>query len=179
MDTTEILQRFEEITNHYLHELNSFSMEQLKRQPSESEWSIGQMYLHLINTSLYMQLRNVDHCMTQSEDSVVSKGGKTEAGQAVFDQGGFPPVRIQVPSSPQYTPGQPESKEQLVQGLNAVMRRMKEIEPTIENEPLQNTVTHPRFGELNAKEWFMLVEMHYRHHLQQKGRLKKDLESNV
>lgn len=179
MNTIETLQRFEEITKHYIQELNGFNMEQLKRQPSENEWSIGQMYLHLINASLYMQLRNVDHCMTQSEDSVVSRGEKTEVGQAVFDQGGFPPVRIQVPPSPQYTLGQPESKEQLVQGLNAVMRRMKEIEPTIKNAPLQNTVSHPRLGELNAKEWFMLVEMHYRHHLHQNDRLKKDLESKI
>lgn len=179
MNTTETLQRFEEITNHYLQQLNGFSMEQLKRQPSENEWSMGQMYLHLINTSLYMQLRSIDHCMTGNEDSVVPKGGKTEAGQAIFEQGGFPPIRIQVPASPQYTPGQPESKEQLVQGLNAVMHRMKVIEPTIEKAPLQNTVSHPRFGALNAKEWFMLVEMHYRHHLQQEDRLKKDLDNNV
>jgi hypothetical protein len=179
MNTTKTLQRFEETTNHYLQELNGFSMEQLKRQPSENEWSIGQMYQHLINTALYMHLRNVDHCMTQSEDSVISKGEKTEAGQAVFDQGGFPPVRIQVPPSPQYTPVQPESKDQLVQGLNVVMQKMKEIEPKIENAPLHNTVSHPRFGALNAKEWFMLIEMHYRHHLLQKERLKKELESNV
>jgi hypothetical protein len=82
-------------------------------------------------------------------------------------------VRIQVPPSPQYTPQQPESKEQLVQGLNAVMSRMKEIEPMIEKAPLENTFPHPRLGALNAKEWFMLVEMHYRHHLHQKDRLSK------
>ncbi|MDF2961171.1 MAG: hypothetical protein K0S39_2906 [Paenibacillus sp.] len=176
-NTTEILQRFEEITKHYLQELNFFTMEQLKRQPNENEWSLGQMYLHLINAALYMQLRNVDHCLTQSEISVVSGGEKTEAGKAVFDQGSFPPVRIQVPASPQYTPRQPESKEQLAEGLNAVMRRMEEIKPTIEKALLQITVPHPRFGALNAKEWFMLVEMHYRHHLHQKDRLKKNLET--
>jgi hypothetical protein len=88
-------------------------------------------------------------------------------------------VRVHVPPSPQYTPGQPESKDQLVQGLNVVMQKMKEIEPTIENAPLQNTVSHPRLGALNAKEWFMLIEMHYRHHLLQKERLKKELEIKV
>jgi hypothetical protein len=51
------------------------------------------------------------------------------------------------------------------------------IEPTIENAPLQNTVSHPRLGALKAKEWFTLVEMHYRHHLQQKDSLKKNLEN--
>jgi hypothetical protein len=179
MNTTETLKRFEEITNHYVQELNGFTMEQLTRQPSENEWSIGQVYVHLIKASLYMHLRNVEHCLTPSEDTVFSTGGKTEAGQAVFHQGSFPPIRIQVPPSPQYTPGQPESKDQLVQGLNAVMRRMNEIEPTLDRIPLQNTVSHPRFGALNAKEWFMLIEMHYRHHLLQMDHLKKDLESNI
>ncbi|SEB82935.1 DinB family protein [Paenibacillus sp. GP183] len=179
MNTTEALQRFEEVKNHYIEELNGFSMEQLKRQPSENEWSIGQMYLHLINATLYMHLRNIDLCMTRSKDSIVSQGEKTEAGQAIFDQGSFPSVRVHVPPSPQYTPGQPESKDQLVQGLNVVMQKMKEIEPTIENAPLQNTVSHPRLGALNAKEWFMLIEMHYRHHLLQKERLKKELEIKV
>jgi hypothetical protein len=178
MNTTETLQRLEEIMNHYLHELNHFSMEQLKRQPSENEWSLGQMYLHLINSALYMQLRNVDHCRSQSVDSVVTAGEKTEAGEAIFVQGGFPPVRIQVPPSPQYTPEQPLSKQQIVEGLNAVMRGMKEIELILEEISPMHTVMHPRFGALNANEWFLLVEMHYRHHLHQKERLKKYLESN-
>ncbi|BBH23466.1 hypothetical protein Back11_48110 [Paenibacillus baekrokdamisoli] len=179
MNTTESLQHFEEITEHYLQELDSFSMEQLRYQQIENEWSLGQMYLHLINSSLYMQLRNVDHCMIPSEDSVVSTGEKTETGKAIFDQGGLPPVRIQVPPSPQYTPEQPQSKEQLVEGLNAVLNRMREIEPTLEKADLQHTALHPRFGALHAKEWFMFVEMHYRHHLQQKDRLKKEIESNT
>ncbi|SFL99088.1 DinB superfamily protein [Paenibacillus sp. 1_12] len=179
MHTTEALQHFEEITAHYIQELNDFTMEQLRHQSSESEWSLGQMYLHLINSALYMQLRNVDDCMTPGEEAVSSPEGKTEAGNAVFEQGSLPSMRIQVPPSPQYTPGQPESQEQLIQGLNKVLSRMKEIEPLLEKESLQQTVPHPRFGGLNAKEWFMLVEMHYRHHLRQKDRLKKELASNL
>ncbi|OAB40117.1 DinB family protein [Paenibacillus glacialis] len=175
MNTTEALERFEGSANRYLQELNGLRLEQLVRQPSENEWSMGQMVLHLINSSLHMSLRNIDHCMTNDKTSVVSKGEKTEAGRALFDQGGFPPVRIQVPPSPQYTPVQPESKEQLVEGLNTVIRRMKEVESTIEQASLHNTVAHPRFGALNAKEWFMLVEMHFRHHLLQWDRLKQSL----
>ncbi|MCU6792011.1 DinB family protein [Paenibacillus sp. WQ 127069] len=179
MHTTETLQHFGEITEHYIQELNEFTMEQLRRQPSESEWSLGQMYVHLINSALYMQLRNADDCMTRSEDAIISTEGKTETGEAIFNQGSLPPIRIQVPASPQYTPGQPDSKEQLVQGLQAVLRRMKEIGPMLEQESMQHTVAHPRFGMLNAKEWFMLVEMHYRHHLRQKDRLKNELASSV
>lgn len=179
MNTTEALQRFEEIANHYLHELDCIGIDQLKRQPSENEWSLGQMYQHLINSALYMQLRHIDHCMTQSEDSVASIAGKTREGIEIFEQGGFPPIRIQVPPSPQYTPEQPESKEQLIQGLNTVIDRMKEIMPKLEKASMQNTMPHPRFGSLNAKEWFLLIEMHYRHHLLQTDRLKNFLASNA
>lgn len=173
--TKEALQRFEETVAHYIHELEPFSMEQLKQKPSDNEWSIGQMVQHLINSALYMQLRNVDQCLVPSEDSLVSQAGKTEAGEAIFAQGSFPPVRVQVPPSPQYTPQQPESKEQLIQGLHAVIQRMKEIEPTLGEASKQNTVPHPRFGGLCAEEWFLLVEMHYRHHLLQLDRLKQGL----
>ncbi|MCR8632547.1 DinB family protein [Paenibacillus radicis (ex Xue et al. 2023)] len=179
MNTNEALQRFEEIANHYLHELDNFSMDQLKRQPSENEWSLGQMYQHLINSALYMQLRNIEHCIRASDDSIASTAEITKEGAAIFEQGSFPPIRIQVPPSPQYTPEQPESKEQLIQGLNTVIHRMKQIEPTLEKATLQATVSHPRFGALRAKEWFLLIEMHYRHHLLQMDRLKKVLEINV
>jgi hypothetical protein len=179
MNTKEILQRFEESTNLYLRELNNFSMEQLNRQPSESEWSLGQVYLHLINSALYMQLRNVEICRDQDPQTAGMGGEKTEAGEAVLSQGSFPAMRIQVPPSPQYTPQQPESKEQIINGLNDVLRRMKEIEPTLDDIPPLCTALHPRLGALNAKEWFALIEMHYRHHFLQKERLERFIHSEI
>lgn len=177
MSTIETIHQMENSTNHYLQELDQFTLEQLRQKPSESEWSLGQMYLHLINTALYMQLRNIELCRKGEAGSVVINGAKSEAGVAVFGQGSFPSVRIQVPASPQYTPAQPESKEQIVEGLNMVLVKMKEMEPTLEEISPQMTVAHPRLGELNAKEWFSLVEMHYGHHLHQMDRLKQYLET--
>ncbi|MFD0693031.1 DinB family protein [Paenibacillus sp. GCM10027628] len=175
MNSNEVLEGFETLIHHYLEELDTFSMEQLTYKTSEDDWSLGQMYLHLINSALYMQLRNVELCRTQSTDTVNSTEGKTKAGEAVFSLGGFPPERIRVPASPQYTPGQPQSKEQIAEGLNTVLHRMNEIEPLLAEISPNHTVTHPRLGELNAREWFTLVEMHYRHHLRQKDRLKHAL----
>lgn len=176
MNTAETLQQFEKIANHYLHELDNFSLEQLKRQPNEDQWSLGQMVQHLINSALYMQLRNIELCMTQTADSIVSSEEMTREGAAVFEQGSFPPLRIHVPPSPQYTPKQPDSIEQLIQGLNTVIQRMKEIEPMLGKASKQHKVSHPRFGALDANEWFQLIEMHYRHHLLQMVRLKQWLE---
>lgn len=41
MNTKDALQRLEDTVNQYLQELGHFSMDQLKRQPSEEEWSLG------------------------------------------------------------------------------------------------------------------------------------------
>ncbi|MFC5701414.1 DinB family protein [Cohnella faecalis] len=167
-----------QLTDLYADELKAYSMEQLTRKPSEDEWSLGQMYVHLINTALNMQLRNVEICRDRSGESVTETKGATEAGQAIFAAGGFPPVRIQVPPSPQYTPGQPESKEQLAEGLQTVLRRMKEISSELESIDPRQTVDHPRLGAFNANQWFALVEMHFRHHLLQKKRLQDWLSSS-
>jgi hypothetical protein len=170
--TTEALQAFEQSVERYIDELNHFSTEQLLAKPSEEEWSIGQMYVHLIRSAQYMHLRNVDQCIAGSEAVSVGTGVKTENGKAVFALGSFPPIRIRVPASPQYTPQQPDNKEQLIAGLQDVVERMKRTEPTLVQAPQENTVAHPNFGALNAVEWFLLIEMHYRHHFLQLERLK-------
>ncbi|SFE87254.1 DinB superfamily protein [Paenibacillus catalpae] len=170
--TTEALQAFQKSVDRYIDELNQFSMEQLLAKPSEEEWSIGQMYVHLIRSAQYLHLRNVDQCIAGNEAVSEGTGKKTENGKKAFELGSFPPIRIRVPASPQYTPNQPESKEQLIAGLQDVAERMKHTEPALIQAPLEHTVPHPNFGALNAAEWFLLVEMHYRHHFLQLERLK-------
>ncbi|MGG3838932.1 DinB family protein [Paenibacillus thiaminolyticus] len=173
MNITDILVRFDEITEHYVRELDKYSMEELRHKPAENEWSLGQMYLHLAHSALNMQLRLAEQCMAPGGGSE-GEGEKTEAGRAVFEQGSFPPVRIQVPASAQYTPPQPESKEQLAAKLEEARRRMHEIGASLQgvaSDRLQRTAAHPAFGALNAAEWFAMPEMHYRHHLLQKERL--------
>ncbi|CAM3419852.1 DinB family protein [Paenibacillus lupini] len=170
--TTEALQAFEAAVERYIDELGNFNMEQLLAKPSEEDWSIGQMYVHLIRSAQNLHLRNVDQCIAGSDAAPEGTGKKTENGKKAFELGSFPPIRIRVPASPQYTPSQPESMEQLIEGLQGVVERMKRTEPTLNQAPEGNTVPHPNFGALNAKEWFLLVEMHYRHHLSQLERLK-------
>lgn len=187
MNTKETLRKFEETVSGYIQELDGLSLEQLLWKPSEEEWSLGQMYMHLIRSAQFMQLRNVALCLEPGGSPEVSREGKTQLGEELFKMGSFPPDRVRVPASPQYTPPQPESKEQLVDGLGDTVRQMVEIEPKIasefgrvtqlrlepDKEIVRNTVLHPRLGGLNALEWFRLIEMHYRHHLLQKMRLEQ------
>jgi len=173
--TTEALQEFEATVERYLLELEDLGLQQLQKKPTEGEWSIGQMYMHLIQSAQFMQLQHVDQCLAASNETFAPEEEKTEQARAVFELGSFPPIRIKVPASPQYTPQQPESKEQLIEGLHSVVERMRRTEPVLSQASLQHKIAHPRFGALDAKEWFLLVEMHYRHHLLQLERLKSEL----
>ncbi|WP_372663516.1 DUF1569 domain-containing protein [Cohnella sp.] len=76
-------------------------------------------------------------------------------------------MKVHVPPSPQYTPKQPTSTEELSQGFLNIVERMKAIEPALDGIPAENSAPHPRMGAFNAKEWFCIVEMHFRHHLKQ------------
>lgn len=178
-NTAEALQAFEELVGLYLTELDNFDKEQLTRKANDEEWSIGQMYMHLIQSAQFMHLHNVDQCLAGGEAAVDAMEEKTEMGRKVFEQGSFPPIRIQVPASPHYTPKQPESKEQLIEGLGDVVERMKRTEANLCKKTASKKIVHPGFGALNAKEWFLLIEMHYRHHLLQLKRLKHDAGINA
>lgn len=170
--TSEALQAFEETVERYLLELDNLDMEQLLKKPNDEEWSIGQVYMHLIQSALYLHLHNVDQCLGGSDATVGVMEKKTERGIKAFELGSFPPDRIRVPASPQYTPKQPENKEQLAQRLHDVVEQMRRTESVLSQEPKSEKMVHPGLGALDAKEWFLLIEMHYRHHLLQLERLK-------
>lgn len=174
-NTLQVLKSFENAVERYLAELKQLDMEQLHRKTDEEEWSIGQMYMHLIQSALFMHLPNIKQCLVQSEPSVHSNKGKTELGESVFEQGQFPAIRIKVPASPQYTPKSPENMEQLVEGLHQVIAGMREMEAVLRLSPVTDKIIHPSLGALDAQEWFLLIEMHYRHHFLQLDRLKMEL----
>ncbi len=175
MNASEIVSNVEAQTEIYLNELTNLSMDQLCRKPNDEAWSMGQMMVHLMNSARFMQLRNVEACRDASNPDTHVGGDKNDRGKEVFRVGSFPPIQIQVPPSPQYTPAQPDSEEEIRAGMQDVIARMRSVAPALDEIPPENTVEHPGLGYLNAKEWFQLVEMHYRHHRHQLGRLKEFL----
>lgn len=172
--TKEVLKSFELTVERYLAELTKLNMDKIHRKLNEEDWSIGQMYVHLIQ-SAFMHLHNVEQCLAGNESTFNPTKEKTEQGKIVFKLEQFPAVRIKVPASPNYTPQPPESMEQLVEGLHSVVERMRNTESVLLQVPVSNKIIHPAFGALNAQEWFMLIEMHYRHHFLQLDRLKTSL----
>ncbi|MBH0347427.1 DinB family protein [Bacillus pacificus] len=162
------MKKFEELATYYIDELERYSIEQFRMKPSHEEWSLGQMYNHLISATR-MQLDAITKCRTELP-SVTNK--KTDMGEKVYMMGAFPDIKIKLPDHPGYTPENPANKEDVQKQLLELITVVKDIEPTLSSIPRDCKVEHPGLGYLHAAEWFQLIFMHFAHHLRQKERLE-------
>ena len=155
----------------YKSNLQNYSLEQLRYITAEGVWSIGQMYDHVILVAMEY-LDNVEICATLKEEQ---KLGKTEFGEHLYKIGGFPPIKIKLPDELNTPPSNSDSKEELMNRLNQVMQRLRQWDSKVDSINPNYKVKHGGFGWLNAREWFDLVGMHFRHHLRQKYELEHKL----
>ncbi|MFE7064069.1 DinB family protein [Sutcliffiella sp. NPDC057660] len=155
----------------YRSELQNYSLEQLRHLSSEGVWSIGQMYDHVILVA-HEYLDNMEACAASLEEQ---KLGKTEFGKRLFENGGFPSIKIKLPDELNAPPNNSDTMEELMSRLDEVMQRMRQWEIKVDDVNPYYKVQHDGFGWLNAREWYDLVGMHFRHHLRQKEELVEKL----
>ena len=153
----------------YKHDLQNYSLEQLRYITAEGVWSIGQMYDHVIIVAMEY-LDNVETCAASKEEQTL---GKTEFGEHLYEIGDFPPIKIKLPDELNTPPSNSDSKEDLTNRLDLVMQRLRQWESRVDTINLNYKIKHEGFGWLNAREWFDLVGMHFRHHLRQKCELEQ------
>ena len=148
--------------------LDDYSAADFQKKPAEDSWSVGQLYVHLVKATLHFHLKQIETCLSNSENA-----GKSKAmpGRISFLLGGFPPTKIKVPASDTYTPKQPADKNEIKHGFNTIREALTLLVPKLKNASSSGKTPHPAMGHLNATEWFRLIEMHFRHHLRQKKRL--------
>ncbi len=123
------------------------------------------MYDHLILVALEY-LKNVEACKVSKEEQ---KLGKTEFGENLFKNGGFPPIKIKLPDELNAPPNNSDCNEVLMRRLEQVEKKMQYWQFTVDQINPNDKVKHGGFGWLNAREWYDLVDMHFRHHLRQKS----------
>jgi hypothetical protein len=172
METQAMLARFNGTVDVWEAALENYSEEQLRQRPDAESWSMGQVYAHLVEGTLWFHLKQVETCLTRSDHA---DAGKTFPGRMAYWLGAFPPIRIKVPASPEYTPRQPESKARVRERLAVLRREMAQTAARLTSNPGGGKTRHPAFGYLGAREWFQLIDMHFRHHLRQKKRIEKSL----
>ncbi|MEC1525451.1 DinB family protein [Neobacillus niacini] len=151
--------------------LYNYSLEQLRYISKEGVWSIGQMYDHLIVVA-HEYLDNLETCTTLTEEQPL---GKTQFGEQLFRNGGFPPIKIRLPDELNSPPSNSDSKEDLIIRMDQLIQRLSLWETKVDYINPHHKVEHGGFGWLNAKEWHDLVGMHFRHHLRQQDELESYL----
>lgn len=162
---------FEEVQKVWSEALKMYSEAEITKKGTDDHWSIGQIYLHLINSSVQFHGKQIELCVTTKKESDKKKNFKGFMVYTIL--GKFPPVKIKVPSSSDYTPPTPVSKKEVELGLEEVLNKMK-VWRDLLNDDLGGKTPHPGFGYLNAQEWFRLIPMHWQHHLRQKADRDKE-----
>jgi hypothetical protein len=166
----KIYANFEKVHQLWQQALAAYTEQDLLKKETMESWTLGQVYLHLIHSTLDFHLKQIQTCLTNATNKKNKKNFKGFLAYNLLN--GFPPIKIKVPPSDFYTPKQPDNKEAIQDGLLKVKKEMATILVNFSNDHSGKTV-HPGFAYLNAKEWYQLVEMHWRHHLRQKAAIDK------
>ncbi|TCI59298.1 DinB family protein [Exiguobacterium sp. SH3S1] len=166
MTAIELLSRFKQ-------DLDQYSSNQLRYKEKTDVWSIGQMYDHIIIVA-HEYLDEMEACLTNAEHQPL---GKTEFGEMLFSDGGFPPIKIKLSDEMNAPPDNTDSREALKRRLDDLITRLEKCEPMIHAADPNCKALHGGFGWLNAQEWYKLIEMHTRHHLLQQAELERYLRA--
>ncbi len=152
--------------------LDQYSFGQLCIQPSPGSWSLGQVYIHLLNATGYF--------ITQAKTCLSNNDHLTEetspAAKAMFLRNDLPDTIIEGPPSNALTT-QPHSKEQLITGLMHLKDEFTVVVALISASPFKGKTKHFGLHYFNAQDWLQFAEMHLRHHLRQKKRIDDYLKT--
>jgi DinB superfamily len=160
------LTAFKQVLSVWETELTKYTLEELLKKPNDNAWSMGQVYNHLIGATLNFHLKQVEACLSTTQNQNKKKNFKGFLAFNIIN--GFPPIKITVPASETYTPKQPISIDELAKGLQQVKFSMEQILPLIKTANTNSKTAHPGFSFLNANDWYTMVDMHFRHHLRQR-----------
>lgn len=153
--------------DNWLKELDNYSFEQLMIKPADDSWSLGQVYIHLIEATDYF-LKQVETCLKTNENE---NENCLPAARQMFINDALPDMRLNGPPSNAKT-AQPASKEQLQKGLLNLKEEIKRIESIKHNNTFKGKTKHFGLQYFNADEWLQFAEMHFRHHERQRQRIE-------
>lgn len=162
----KLLNKFNRTVDYWLSELNHYYFNELCDKPTPQDWSLGQVYMHLIS-NVYFYIEEIQICLSSNDhaDEEASPEGKK-----MFLDNSFPDVFIEGPPENADTP-QPESKEHLVDLLKQAKQKLNEAASDISLNSFQGKTKHPGLHYFSAHEWLQFADMHFRHHLRQKKRI--------
>lgn len=173
--SAQTITKIGEHINLWLSELEKLTDQQLSVKRNESTWSLSQLYSHLFRGTRNFHLMHVRKCLNYETPST---GSKTFKGRVTFLLGQFPPVRIKVPPTKEYTPIE-LTRSEIINQANGLLNDLDELKPVLASAVHSGKTQHPAFGYLNADEWLGIIAMHFQHHVRQCIELKLQAENTA
>lgn len=170
MSPTEVYPNLETVVNQYFNSLDNYSDEQFFFKKDEETWSLGQMYEHLTVSSQFFFLANCVRCLEKRKGQ--EGGEKNEFGKKLFIKGSFPPVKLKIPDAIRGPEPVAKTREEYRSILKKILVDSQNLIEAVSNDDGSYKALQVAMGWLDAKEWYYLHEMHYRHHLRQKTELE-------
>jgi len=170
MSPTEVYPNLETVVNQYISSLDDYSDEQFFFKTNEETWSLGQMYEHLTVSSQFFFLANCVRCLEKRKGQ--EGGEKNEFGEKLFIKGSFPPVKLKIPDAIRGPEPIAKTREEYRNILAKILTDSQNLIEAVSNDDGSYKALQVAMGWLDAKEWYYLHEMHYRHHLRQKTELE-------
>jgi hypothetical protein len=167
--------KIEEALDIYRSRLDNIPDDLFNVTPPGGGWSYAEVYSHILQTTLGSTI-SLEKC-TLSSCKPTSKG-RSLRGLFVLTFDRFPPFRVNVPEAIAAKISVNKiSKEDAKNLLIKCRKRIDYVAPLIHDASAYCRNMHPRFGMLNAWQWFKFILIHLKHHLEQLDRIQKKFHS--
>jgi hypothetical protein len=166
-----LIENFNRTIDIWINALERYDYTQLTTKPSPRSWSLGQVYMHLLDDTSYY-IEQIQVCVVTNDHA---SDQASPAGKTMLFKNDFPDEMLEGSPSNAYMP-QPESKEQLMKDMLNLRTTMNNAATLISKSRFQGKTQHPGLAYFSANEWLQFADMHLRHHLRQKKRIDTFLE---
>jgi DinB superfamily len=167
----QIFDSLQQTIHGYMSALNGYTDEQFAQKPSESEWSLGQMYEHLYRSTNFFFLANTVRCLEQRKGQI--GGDKNQYGDNLYKYNSFPPIKVKIPEVLRGPEPVAQDRANYAPHFAKILADAQKMIEAVAADDGQYKCIQPAFGWLNAHEWFHLMELHFRHHLRQQKELEE------
>lgn len=156
----------------WIGELDQYDFETLCVKPSENSWSLGQVYMHLIENGRFY-IEEISQCLAGNQ---YVDNEPSDIAKQMFTKNELPDEMIEGPEENKQTP-QPPDKQYLEESMLGFKREINALAERVSTTAFAGKTKHPGLLYFGAKDWLQFADMHFRHHMRQKKRIDAYLRS--
>jgi hypothetical protein len=155
----------------WISALSLYNEDLLNQKPGPDEWSLGELYIHLIEETNYY-FSQVDACIISNENTAEQI---TEDAETIFANNALPDIKIRGNNKLSTNLPPPVPIEDIRRKLHQLKDQLSSLAISIHISNCAGRTRHPRLGYFSATQWLQFADIHMRHHLRQKARIEAAL----